>query len=156
MKEQSLPPPRALPHNIISTYELIQTINTIQILIVSSDGFRLVNCYFLPHIACLGFSYGRNLVTIDTALLSTHCKARQGGSLSQCILPLSNFFAIGYIYLVYIYLISNRFMAFKAVSSPFILWIYINISCCKQWQQIICKQCFFSQLQHNFRLSFVK
>ena len=33
------------------------------------------------------------VVTMDTALLSTHYKTRQGGSLSQCIFPLSNLFA---------------------------------------------------------------
>ena len=62
------------------------------------------------------------VVTIDTALLSTLI-AKQGrvGPFPSAYFPFLISLPIAYIYLVYIYLISNRFMTFQAVSSPFIL-----------------------------------
>jgi hypothetical protein len=97
MEEQGFPPSQALMHNIISTYELIRMIYPIHIPIVPINGLGLVNYYISPYITCL--SVGTlslalsRVVSTDTILLSIHYKQRQGGTLSQCILPLFCFFS---------------------------------------------------------------
>ena len=99
MKEQGFPPSQALTHNIISTYELIRMINPIHILLYLSMALGWSTITLVHTLPVLVFlSVGTlialtRVVSTDTTLSSIHCKQRQGGTLSQRMLPLSSFFA---------------------------------------------------------------
>jgi hypothetical protein len=55
VEEQSLPPPQALSHYIISSYNLIRAINSIHIGVIPLYGSWLLHLYLSPNIICLGF-----------------------------------------------------------------------------------------------------
>ena len=70
--------------------------NSVHKLIVIGYSLRLAYHLCIPYTTSLCFSVDWTLslalsivVSTETTLLSTHCSAKQGGSLSQCIAPFS-------------------------------------------------------------------